>query len=332
MNIAAVKEYLGRDWERTLSFIQEALSSDIPLLDSVNASILSCSGKQLRPVLSLLCARLSLSAQGRPVVLPSDSIRYAAASELLHNATLLHDDVADQSDRRRGKPTVNALMGASTSVLVGDYWLSKAVDCILGAQSYSKEVTKVFSSTLCSLAEGEMLQLQKASDGDTDRDDYMRIIYCKTASLFETTARSAVIGVGGPVELQQRLADFAVKLGLAFQIRDDIFDYSLEANVGKPVGADILERKITLPLLLALDKVDPEKQKDIRDMVSSIKEKPENRNLIVEFVHENKGQEDAQKVLESIAESALKQLEPLPQTGERKFLEQLAEFVGSRRI
>lgn len=332
MRLEAVKEYLGSDWEDTLSFIKRKVSSEISLLGEINSAILDSSGKQLRPVLSLLCARLALAAQGGSGPLPQDSFCYAAAAEILHNATLLHDDVADNSDLRRGKPTVNALWGASASVLVGDYWLSKAVDCVLDADSYSKEVIQVFSNTMRFLSEGEMLQMQKAADGNTSEADYMRIIYCKTASLFETTARSAVIGVGGSRELQESFALFAQKLGLAFQIRDDIFDYSLEANVGKPVGADILEKKITLPLLEAFAAVSPKEEKNIREMVSHIEKKPENRDLIVTFVHEHKGQERAQLKLEKIVQSALKELETLPRTQDRKYLEELAEFVGSRRI
>jgi len=329
MNLGAIKEYLGEDWLQTQACMKNMLASDIDLLNSTNESILSVSGKQMRPVLSLLVARACMAEVGS---IPHDCWRYAAASELLHNATLLHDDVADESDQRRGKPTVNSLMGPSVSVLVGDYWLVRAVDCILEADRYSNEVVRIFAKTLGDLAKGEMFQLQKANSGDTTEEDYLRIIYSKTATLFEATVRAAVIGVDGSRELQDRMADFAVKLGLAFQIRDDVFDYSLDMNIGKPVGADILERKITMPLLGAFKAVDVETEKKIRDMVSSIALHPENRDAIVEFVKSNGGLEYAQKRLEELVDEALEDLSVLPDTQDRRYLEALARFVGNRKI
>ena len=176
MDIAAIREYLGKDWTAVQDRIASSLRSDISLLNSTNDSILSHSGKQMRPMLSLVMAR---ACSGMPAV--DATIRYAAASELLHNATLLHDDVADQSEQRRGVPTIMSLMGPAVSVLVGDYWLVKAVELVLGDpdgdSAGDMRVIRLFSKTLSDLAEGEMLQLQKAQSGDTDEEDYLRIIY-----------------------------------------------------------------------------------------------------------------------------------------------------------
>ena len=174
--------YLEPFWSRTLSFMKEALRSDVPLLDSVNESVAGASGKMLRPMMSLLVAR----AIGTP---NDDSCRYASACELLHNATLMHDDVADESSRRRGRPTVSALLGPSAAVLVGDFWLSKAVELAANSQHFVK-VVKIFSKSLTDLAEGEMFQMEKAGSCDTDEEDYYRIIKCKTASLFEAAGVS----------------------------------------------------------------------------------------------------------------------------------------------
>ena len=187
MDIKAIQEYLGESWTAVGERIRQALQSDIDLLNSTNESILSHSGKQMRPMLGLLMAR-ACSCEG----ITDSTISYAAASELLHNATLLHDDVADGSMKRRGVPTIMSLMGPSVSVLVGDYWLVKAMDLIMDAdEGNGSGVMRIFSKTLKDLAAGEMLQLQKAQKGDTDEQDYLRIIYSKTASLFEATCVSA---------------------------------------------------------------------------------------------------------------------------------------------
>ena len=223
MDIKVVQEYLGKDWTAVKERINSALCSDIALLNSTNESILSHSGKQMRPMLGLLIARACSVDQ-----VCDSTISFAAASELLHNATLLHDDVADGSVKRRGAPTIMSLMGPSVSVLVGDYWLVKAMDLIIDADDAAGDscVMKIFSKTLKDLAEGEMLQLQKAQKGDTDEDDYLRIIYSKTASLFEAASVSAAISVGASEAYVQAARDYAVSLGIAFQIQDDILDYA----------------------------------------------------------------------------------------------------------
>ncbi|MBQ2006687.1 MAG: polyprenyl synthetase family protein, partial [Bacteroidales bacterium] len=161
MDIARVKEYLGSEWAAVQEHIAGSLESDIELLDQTNRSILSHAGKQMRPMLALLAAR-ACAADCRA---SEATVRYAAAAELLHNATLLHDDVADDSDQRRGVPTIRSLMGPTVSVLLGDYWLVKAMELILGDHESDSQVIRIFSKTLSDLAEGELLQLQKAQTG-----------------------------------------------------------------------------------------------------------------------------------------------------------------------
>ena len=173
MIVDKIKEFCGNDWKRVGVRMKGSLMSDISLLNSTNDMILFHSGKQLRPMLSLLVAK----ACSGDSVLPEDSIRVAAAAELLHNATLLHDDVADESDVRRGNPTLNSLMGPSVSVLVGDYWLVAAMNEIQAAEHFGPRLISIFSRTLTHLAEGEMLQLQEARSGDTVEEDYLRIIF-----------------------------------------------------------------------------------------------------------------------------------------------------------
>lgn len=324
MDIRAIKEYLGQDWLSVQERIASALESDISLLNSTNASILSQSGKQLRPMLALMFAR---ACTGKAT---DAGIRYAAAAELLHNATLLHDDVADGSELRRGKPTVMSLMGPSVSVLVGDYWLVKAMELILQDSETDTTAIRIFSKTLSDLAEGEMLQLQKAQSGDTDEKDYLRIIYNKTASLFEAACVSAAISACVSEDVVKAARDYAVALGLAFQIKDDILDYSGTESVGKPLGVDILEQKITLPLLGALNNVSGQKQAEVRGMVRDIVGKPELRDDVVSFVKENGGLEYAKARLEEYVNEAVHALDILPDSREKEYLVELARYTAIR--
>lgn len=325
MTLEEVRIFLGKDWEDTDALIRSSLESDIELLNATNAAILSHGGKQLRPLISLLVARACSGG-----VANADSIHYAAASELLHNATLLHDDVADSSSERRGCPTVMSLLGGAASVLIGDYWLVRAMENILASSAHGNEVIRIFSRTLSHLAEGEMLQLQKATSGDTDEKDYMRIIYSKTASLFESSAVSAAISVNATPEQVEAVRDYAVSLGIAFQIKDDIFDYSDGKKIGKPVGIDLEEQKITLPLLGALAAVSPERAKQIRGMVLDILEHPEYKEEIVGFVKEGKGIEYAVSRLEDYVSKAVDALAVLPDSKEKDYLVKIAGFTAYR--
>ncbi len=323
MDIKSVKEYLGNDWNAVQHKIEDSLKSDIDLLDATNNSILSNSGKQLRPLLVLLVARAC--AQD----ITEATVAYAAAAELLHNATLLHDDVADNSDQRRGVPTIMSLMGPSVSVLVGDYWLVKAMELVLGASESDNKVMKIFSKTLSDLAEGEMLQLQKAQNCDTSEDDYLRIIYSKTASLFEAACVSAALSVNAPDEYCRAAKDYAVALGIAFQIKDDILDYSGTESVGKPLGVDILEQKITMPLLGAFANA-PSEEVRIRGIVKGIVDNPSNRDEIVAFVKDNDGLEYAVQQLNKYVARAIRALAVLPLGQERALLQELAYFTAKR--
>lgn len=325
MDIKSIKEYFGQDWCAVLERISSVLHSDIDLLNSTNESILSHSGKQLRPLLALTLARACSCG-----VVSEATFRYAAAAELLHNATLLHDDVADDSDQRRGVPTIRSLMGPSVSVLVGDYWLVKAMELILGDADSDTQVIKIFSKTLSDLAEGEMLQLQKAQSGDTDESDYLKIIYNKTASLFEAACVSAAVSVGASEKYVKAARDYAVALGLAFQIKDDILDYAGSESVGKPLGVDILEQKMTMPLLGAMSSVSAEESERIRGLVGDIAGHPEYRDEIVDFVKSNGGLDYAVGKLEAYVDDAVRALDVLPDSYEKTCLVELAYFTGKR--
>jgi octaprenyl-diphosphate synthase len=325
MDINQVKDFVGGDWTAVQERIASSLQSDINLLNKTNESILSHSGKQLRPLLTVLFARACNAGQ-----ITEATVRYAAAAELLHNATLLHDDVADSSATRRGVPTIMSLMGPSVAVLIGDYWLVRALDSILTDASSDPAVLKIFSRTLSALAEGELLQLQKAQNGDTVEADYLRIIYNKTASLFEAACLSAALSVGASKEMEKAATDYAVALGNAFQIQDDILDYSGTDSVGKPLGVDVLEQKITIPLLGALANVSEQEQAHVRSLVNDIVGHPEHRDEIVAFVKANGGIEYSKKRLEEYVDMAVRALDVLPDSQEKEYLKTLAYFTAKR--
>ena len=326
MMLDEIKTFLGKDWKDTDARIRTSLGSDIDLLNKTNAAILSNNGKQLRPMVSLLVARAC--SGGRCT---EDSIRFAAASELLHNATLLHDDVVDGSDKRRGMPTVMSLLGGPASVLIGDFWLVKAIKCILASPTHSEEVTRIFAKTLSDLAEGEMLQLQKSASGDTDEDDYLRIIYSKTASLFESACISAAISVEASPEVVEAVREYAVSLGIAFQIKDDILDYEGEA-LGKPTGTDLKEGKITLPLLGAFKKMDDRQEKEIRRMVSALPQQPEGCREISATVKALDGTGYAGLRLEEYVSQAKEAVGVLPDSPAKSCLLELADYCRYRKI
>ena len=313
---------LGEDWTRMRELIRAGLHTDVALLEDVNGQVFAHSGKMLRPLISLLVAK----ALGEP---NDDSLHYAAASELLHNATLMHDDVADESSERRGAPTVSAMLGPSAAVLVGDFWLAKAVETVFVTERFSR-VVKFFSDTLSDLAEGEMYQLEKASSADTTEEDYFRIIQCKTASLFVAAAVSGACSVDAPEELQEAVRAYATALGTAFQIKDDILDYAGSGELGKPVGMDLKEQKITLPLIGALSTLEDESP--VRDKILHIHEHPEYCGQLHSFVIERGGIEYAAARLQEYIDKAVDALRPVPDSPARDALVEIARFNAFRQV
>lgn len=320
-----ILEYAGPQMARVKEMISSSLRSDIDLLNRTNESIVEGGGKHVRPLMAILVAK---ACSGGFVT--EDTIRFAAASELMHNATLLHDDVADDSPRRRGRPTVMSILGGRASVLLGDFWLVKAVDRILQARVNPDTAIRIFAKTLSDLAEGEMLQLQKASDCTTTEPDYFRIIYSKTTSLFEATAVTAAMSVGASAACRKAVKNYAVNLGAAFQIKDDILDYEGTQATGKPAGQDLLEQKITLPLLGAMEAC-PGRGEEIRQKLAAIAKHPEYRDEIVDFVKVNKGVEYASHRMEEYVEMAVISLRELPESPAREHLATLARFIAQRQ-
>lgn len=322
MGRSEIVDFLEPYWSRVIELMHSSLDSDVDLLNRVNENILGHSGKMLRPMVCLLMAK-AIAEPGE------DSMHLAAAVEMLHNATLMHDDVADDSSERRGMPTLVSLLGPTAAVLVGDYWLSKAVGQVYET-SCRAELEKRFSDTLSDLAEGEMLQLQKAATADTVEDDYFKIIYDKTASLFVASCDSAAVSVKASPEQREAAEQYGRCLGLAFQIKDDILDYAGTPELGKPVGIDLKERKITLPLLGALKNSD--RAEEIRGMIRDIDAHPEYSEEIRNFVMENDGIGYASRRLEEYISMAEKALDAFPDSEAKAALVSVARFNTYRQV
>jgi len=314
--------YIGADWDRMLALIRSNLHSDVTLLEETNGQILANRGKLLRPIITLLVAK----AIAVPV---QDTLHYAAATELFHNATLMHDDVADGSSERRGRPTLAALLGPAGAVLVGDYWLARAVDLVVNSDHRDRAI-RLFSRTLTDLAEGEMLQMEKAATGDTEVEDYLRIIHCKTGSLFCAAAETAALSVDAPEVQYAAARAYADAFGKAFQIKDDILDYAGTDALGKPIGVDLRERKITLPLLGALE--GSPRAEEIRAMVREIPSHPEYCDEIRRFVLERDGIGYAIRQLEVWVRRAEEALSAFPDSPARTYLTEVARYNLWREV
>jgi len=313
----AVKEYLGENWKAFERLFAESLASRIDILNKVNRYLAERSGKQLRPMLCLLAASICSGECNEA------SVRCAVAAEMIHTATLLHDDVADQSDTRRGNPTVNALMSPQAAVLVGDFWLSRGVSAILDAND--SDIFRYFTLCLGDLAEGEMFQIEKADKLDTSFEDYIYIISHKTSALFQAAMKSGARSVGASAGAISAMDAFALHLGHAFQMRDDILDYSPALSIGKPTGQDIRERKITLPLIGAFENTgDAARAAVISDIEAG------RYDGILPFVVENGGLEYAQRVLEEETCLAVAALDFFPDSPARQLLAGLARSLCLR--
>lgn len=317
-----VQQFLGKAWTDFQRCFAESLESDIPLLDKANQYLLGHGGKKLRPLFTLLIAKALRGDCNERVV------RCAAASELLHTATLMHDDVADNAPTRRGVPTMMTVYSPTTAVLLGDYWLSKAMDLIIDHPD--KRVLHVFSKCLADLASGEMLQLEKAEKADTTEDDYRRIIYCKTTSLFEACMVSAACSVEASEEEIERCRIYAWHIGQAFQMRDDMLDYSPELSIGKPTGQDILEKKITLPLFGLFEKAP-------RSVVREVRRRMKNPDAelvsdVFAWVRQYDAMSYAREKLDAEIQQAVEVLAAFPASPSRDYLEKMAGMIAIRTV
>lgn len=286
-----------QDFEK---LFEGVLRTRVPLADSVIHYFLERSGKQMRPMLTFLAAKLVGN------VTPA-TVNGAAALELLHNATLMHDDVIDQSPQRRGTDTINKIWDNRIAVLMGDFFLSKCLAC--SNATGSLEISNVLANMVSMLVEGELEQISNIRSRMITEEAYFSVIRGKTASLFAACMKVGALSAGATPEQKERLAKVGELMGLVFQIRDDIFDYyPATSQVGKPTGHDILEGKITLPLLYALQHAPVEESKRMREIIEQSDLTTTQIGQLVDFAKNMGGIEYAQAKMKNIAFEAKKEL------------------------
>jgi octaprenyl-diphosphate synthase len=245
--------------------IGQRLRSEVVLVNTVADYIVGAGGKRLRPVMLLLSAR-ALGYGGRPEHAAAHHVLLATVVEFIHTATLLHDDVVDESELRRGRKTANAAFGNAASVLVGDFLYSRAFQMMVEVDRM--QVMRILADATNTIAEGEVLQLMNCNDPDVDEERYLQVIRYKTARLFEAAARLGAVLCDAPAEVEEAAAEFGRRIGTAFQLIDDVLDYSgVTADIGKNVGDDLREGKPTLPLIHVMKHGAPEEREQVREAI-----------------------------------------------------------------
>ena len=278
--LESIQTPVKEELKQFADIFETALSHENPLLGMALEHLKKRTGKRMRPVLVLLCARLT----GRV----NDAVLNAAAAlELLHTASLVHDDVVDESDTRRGQLSVNALSGNKVAVLVGDYLLSVALQ--LAAKTQNTEVVGVVAQLGHTLADGELLQLANTKKQELSEASYYEVIRKKTASLFSACAQVGAILAGGSGEEVERMRRFGQLVGMCFQLRDDIFDFDNKADTGKPAGNDMKEGKLTLPVIHALNKAADDGMTALAMKVRRGEATAQEIDSLVAFTHEQEG-------------------------------------------
>lgn len=301
-SIEEIKKPIAAELETFEIKFKEAMRSNTPLLDRVMRYIVSRKGKQMRPMFVFLSAKL----QGK-----TTDATYVAASlvEILHTATLVHDDVVDDSYQRRGFFSINALWKNKIAVLVGDYLLAKGL--LLSVDNGQFQLLQILSNTIREMSEGELLQLEKARRLDIQEDIYFEIIRKKTASLIASACACGAASVSQDEAHIQNARLLGEKIGIAFQIKDDMLDYGGE-DIGKPHGIDIKEKKMTLPLIYTLGQVDGKTRKNIINIVKNENTNPQKVAWIIEQIHQAGGMNYAKQKMTQYRDEALAVLAPYP--------------------
>ena len=301
---------------------KSSLKSKVGLVDLVTKYILKQKGKKIRPLLVLLSAKASGG-------ITQKSYRGAILVELLHTATLVHDDVVDNSEKRRGFPSINAVWKNKIAVLMGDYLLARGLMIAVDGQDFDS--LRVITNTVRRMSEGELLQTSKTRKLNIDEATYFRIISDKTASLLSTCCEIGALSATDDPQKIDAMREFGESLGMAFQIRDDILDFIGSSKLfGKPVGGDIKEKKITLPLIYALQQVEKEESKRIISLIKNGNDK-EKIEKVIGFVKKNNGLDYAEEVAQRYSQKAVDCLKIFPDSPSQNALQSLIEFVIHRK-
>lgn len=301
-------------------FYKNAIHTNVFVLDQIVRYLLRLKGKELRPTIVIMAARMFG---------PINQRSYVAATmiELLHSATLIHDDVVDESNKRRGYLSINKLWNNKAGVLLGDFLLSKGL--LVSLENDEFAMLKVLSKAVKSMSEGELRQLKASKLHNMTEARYFQIISEKTASLFAACCECGALSVSEDPELHKKMHHLGMNMGIAFQIRDDLFDYGID-DVGKPRRNDIKESKVTLPLIKALQKSDKKEIRQMRSLMSKRKKSRSDINRIVDFVNNKNGIESARKEMNQYADEALHILNDLPESAEKEAFAELILFIVNR--
>jgi len=315
-----IKAPIAEELEAFEKHFRDAVRSRVALLDKIMHYIVHRKGKQMRPIFVLLSARMCGEIGPKT---------YTAASlvELLHTATLVHDDVVDDAYQRRGFFSINALWKNKIAVLVGDYLLSRGLLVALDNGAY--DILQIMSRAVRDMSEGELLQIEKARRLDITEEVYFDIIRKKTASLIAAACASGAASVINDQATIDQFYNLGEKIGMAFQIKDDLFDYG-EINVGKPRAIDIQEKKMTLPLIYTLQKVNPQQKKHLIRTVEKFNTDKKRVSELIKMVYDTGGIEYAQKAMESILEEARIQLDAIPGSPAADSMRDLIKYVIER--
>ncbi|AKH21411.1 octaprenyl diphosphate synthase [Sedimenticola thiotaurini] len=321
MEMSAIRELAAEDMKAVDALILHRLQSDVVLINQVGHYIINSGGKRLRPMIVLLAAR-ALGYQGK------EHVDLAAVIEFIHTATLLHDDVVDESDMRRNRDTANAVWGNAASVLVGDFLYTRSFEMMVDINRM--RVMEVLARATNLIAEGEVLQLLNCNDPDTTEEKYREVILRKTATLFEAGARLGAVLADATPEQEQAIADYGLHLGIAFQIIDDALDYSTSSEeIGKNIGDDLEEGKPTLPILRAMQVGTPEQRATLREIIE--KGGREHIQTVMAAIESTDAIEYTARLAAEEADKAKQALEAVPESPFRDALAALADFSVRRR-
>ena len=316
-----INNIIGEELKTFEKKFSEAVKSQTLLLDSIMKYIIKRKGKQLRPMFVFLSAKLHGEVNDR-------TYRAAALVELLHTATLVHDDVVDESLERRGFFSINAIWKNKIAVLVGDYLLSKGL--LLSTSHNDFEHLHILSEAVKQMSEGELLQIEKSRTLNLKEDIYFEIIRNKTASLLSSACAVGAFSTSNDKDITARMKLFGEKVGIAFQIKDDLFDYG-KADIGKPTGNDIKEKKLTLPLIYTLNKIASSKRRELIYIIKNENRDPKKVKLVIDMVAETGGINYAVEKMISYRDEALRILYEFPEGAVRTAMEELVRYTTDRK-
>ena len=317
-----IREPISKEMEIFENKFSKLMLSDVPLLNRITHYIIKRKGKQMRPMLIFLCSKLLSSGNVNEKV-----YRGAAVIELIHTATLIHDDVVDESNKRRGFFSINAIWKNKIAVLVGDFLLSKGMLLCIDNKDY--DILDVISESVKQMSEGELLQIEKAKKLDIDEETYFEIIKKKTASLISSCCKIAAVSVNSSSSEIKKIAKIGMHIGIAFQIKDDLFDYG-KKTIGKPRGIDIKQKKITLPLIYTLNNVNKSEK---RWLINSLKKNKKSRaliNQIISLVKERGGLDYAIEIMKKYHKLSLDDLDTFKDSSYKDSLKKMVNYVIER--